>query len=141
MLDFVPFELRYKYPHMMPLDVAIWERFIRENPAAFEEVAYDVAVGEGTPHDTIVNSETGGDINRLYQRKIDVVAKAGDQLFIIEVKPRASTAAIGQVKGYARLFKRDFPALPEPRPMILTDEMLPEMQFLATEEGVPILLA
>ena len=140
-LVFIPYGKRYKYAGMAPLDRAIWERFIEQNPAAFFEVAYNVAVGAGTALDTVVNKETGGDINRLYQRKIDVVAKAKDGLVIIEIKPRATTSAVGQVKGYKRLFERDFMLTENIGTLILTDELMPDVEFVAKEEGVTILVA
>lgn len=140
-LIFVPYEKRYKYPGMAPKDVAIWERFITANPAAFFECAYNVAVGNGTPHDTVVNADTGGDINRLYQRKIDVIARAKDALWIIELKPRATTSAIGQVNGYATLFVRDFNPTEPVRTMVITDELMPDMEYLSKETGVPVKVA
>jgi len=98
-IAWVPYGQRNKYPHMMPADVKIWEAYLRENPDSFDRVAYDVPVGEGTPLDTVVSPETGGDVNRLYQRKIDVVAQRANITFVIEIKPRASTAALGQARG------------------------------------------
>lgn len=138
---YVPFERRLKYPHMMPADVFIWERYIDQNPGTWERVAYDVAVGQGTPLDTIVSPETGGDINRLYQRKIDVVAEKGNTTAIIEVKPRASTAALGQVRGYMALFEREHKPSGLLVPIIVTNELLPEMDILAKDAGVILVLA
>ena len=140
-LIFVPYEKRYKYPGMMPLDKAIWERFIEQNPAAFIECAYNIAVGGGTEMDTVVNPASGGDINKLYQRKIDVVARAAAGLVIIELKPRATTSSIGQVKGYLTLFKRDFSPTEKLAAMVITDNIMPDMEFLAKEESVTVMLA
>ena len=123
---------------MAPADVAIWNRFMAANPTAFEAVAYDVAVGEGAEFDTNTRPDGGGDVNRLYQRKIDVVAQAGDVLYIIEIKPRATTAAIGQVKGYMRLFARDYNPKQAMQPLIITDSLMPEMQYLCDVENVKI---
>lgn len=141
LLEFVPFEKRYKYPHMMPEDRAIWERFIDANPMAFEMCAYDVPVGSVPEFDTTVNAESGGNAEKLYKKKIDVVAFKGEVLFIIELKPKAGTGTIGQVKGYRTLFKRDYNPKQILQAMIITDEMRPDMEFLAEEERVQILIA
>ena len=138
---FVPYERRFKYPGMMPLDQAIWERFIAANPGAFDEVAYNVAVGGGTPLDTVVRPETGGDINRLYQRKIDVVGKVKGGFVIAELKPRATTSAVGQVKGYKSLFIRDFNPTGAVDTLVITDQLMPDIEFLAKEEGVKVIVA
>lgn len=140
MIEYVKYEKRWKYPHMGPLDAAIWERFIEKFPNEFEQVAYDIAVGEGTPMDTVVSPDTGGDVNRLYQRRIDVVGVKGASVTIIECKPRATTAAIGQIKGYALLFARDFSTAVGLKKVIVTDELMPEMKFLADSEGVGIVV-
>lgn len=139
-LDFVPYEVRYKYPGMAPLDKAIWERFVEANPLAFEKVAYHVLVGGGTEMNTVVNPETGGDVNNIYQRKIDVVGFNKGTITVIEVKPRASTSAIGQVEGYASLLVRDYDVNEQVNSVILTDELLPDVEFVAKEKGIAILV-
>lgn len=140
-IEWVKYEKRNKYAGMMPLDVEIWERFIEKNPSAFDAVAYNVAVGEGTPLNTVVSEDTGGDINRLYQRKIDVVGKAGSSIVIVEIGPHATTAKIGQVQGYAMLFKRDYDQKIPVDAVVLTDFLMPEMEFLAKAQNVGVIVA
>lgn len=139
-LEFTKYEKRTSYPHMAVADTAIWSRYIDRHPEAFVEVAYDVAIGEGAPFDTVVNTETGGHINRLYQRKIDVVLKDGGGVILVELKPRATTAAIGQLQAYAKLWKRDFPSFPVTQLVIITDSLAPEMEFLAHDAGIEIVV-
>lgn len=139
-IDFVPYELRNKYAGMMPLDKEIWERFIRANPSAFDKVAYNVAVGGGTDMDTVVNKDTGGDVNRLYQRKIDVIGIVPQGFVIVEIGPRATTAKIGQVKGYVKLFVRDFDPVGIVDAVVMTDFLMPDMEFLAKEDNVKLII-
>ena len=129
------------YPHMAAADKAIWDRYIKQQPNEFDAVLYDVPVGSGADFSTVVNEYTGGDCKRLYQRRIDVIGRQGDVLWIIELKPRASTAALGQVNGYLSLFKRDHPDCPLVYPMLITDILVPEMDYLAQEQNVRIALA
>lgn len=140
-IDWWPYEKRYWYPHMMPGDVAIWEKFIANNPKAFDKVSYDLAVGQGASFDPTVNDETGGDINRLYQRKIDVLAVSDKRVFVIEIKPRAGSSSLGQVRAYVTLFKRDYSPVDPVTPMVLTDMIMPDMEFLAKEEKVELVQA
>ena len=51
------------------------------------------------------------------------------------------TGSIGQVKGYATLFKRDYEPVMPIQPVIITDELLPDMEFLAKGERVEIFVA
>lgn len=138
-IPFTKYEQRPFYPHMAVADTAIWSRYVARFPDAFKEAAYDVAIGEGAPFDTVVNPATGGHVNRLYQRKIDVVLRDGGGVILVEVKPRATTAAIGQITGYATLWKRDFPDYPITQLVIVTDSIAPEMEFLAHDAGVEII--
>ncbi len=128
--DFVAYGRLPWYPHMAVADAAIWERYL----------AYDVAVGAGAEFDATAGGLMGPGINKIYQRKIDVVAVKLTTLFLIELKPRATTAAIGQLQGYATLFKRDYASYGEPRLRIITDSLMPEMQFLADQAHIEIVV-
>ena len=140
MSEIFPYELRYWYPHMMPADVKLWERFIAKFPNAYDSVEYDVKVGSAPEFDTIVSPETKGDDINLYRRKIDVVGFRGASIDIIELKPRAGTGAIGQIVGYAKLYTREFNP-PEPvNRLIITDQLLPDMEFLASSAGVRLVV-
>lgn len=132
---------RYKYPHMKPNDVAIWERFIAKNPDAYDLVDYDVIVGDRPRFDTVVSKETGGDALDLYRRKIDVLGYKGDTIDLIEVKPEASPAALGQLLGYVSLYKLYRDPNATIRPVLLTDVLKTDMALLAYEMGITILLA
>lgn len=141
MPDAFQFRLLPKYPHMKPADVAIWERFINKNPGAYDQVYYDVAVGSAPDFDTVVGETPQSDDVKLYLKKIDVVGIKDGNVDIIELKPDAGASALGQVKAYVALYKRDIAESPEPRAVLLTDRIKPDMQMLADEMGVTLLTA
>ena len=138
--DIFKYEKRYHYPHMKPEDKAIWERFIMKYPAAYDTCQYDVNVGSPPPFDPTVNPATGGEISNLYYRKIDVVGHRGSQVDIIELKPKAGTSALGQVRGYVTLYKRDVNPAASPRAVLITNELLPDMEQLAKSMGVTLII-
>jgi len=132
-----PFSILPKYPHMQPADVLLWERFIRLNSPLSQDnktpawtVSYDVHVGTipalppGTPQ------YLKDDAEALYPFKIDVVVYWPTQTLIVELKPRASLEAIGQVLGYTALYHRTFPNDPNPNPIIITDTAHLDMHML-----------
>ena len=139
-IDWLPYGTRSYYPHMGTEDAATWERFISKYPSAYEQVAYDVAVGEGASFNTIVNPATGGHVNKLYQRRIDVVAKDGGSVHLIEVKPFVTTSALGQIQSYEKLFMRDFPQLDISNLIIVTGHVAPDMEFLLEGSGVELVV-
>ena len=141
MIDFIPYGFLPYYPHMSVADTLIWERYMRKEPKAFDQVSYDVPVGAGAEFDMTAGGILGEGIKKLYQRKIDVVAMKDGRTYLVELKPRASTASIGQIKGYAALFKRDHKEYPNPTLILLTDSLVPEMDFLTKEEGIEMRFA
>ena len=135
-----PFEKRNWYPHMMPADVLIWERFISLHHAAYDWVEYDVKVGS-VPD--FVKDDPDPSIKKqapLYERKIDVVGHLGREIDIIELKPRAGMSTLGQVKGYVALYKRDIEPSAKLNALIITDELMPDMAELAKVERVGIIV-
>ena len=134
------FEKKNWYPHMKPADVLIWEKFIDKNPDYYDECEYDVPVGPGAPADPRVNEETEGDINALYQKKIDVVGFGDKQIDVVEVKPNAGSSAVGQVKYYKKLYLEDFKPRDEVFAVIVTNAVRPGMAEFCKAEGVVLLV-
>lgn len=129
------------YPHMMPNDVAIWERFIENNPDAYDKVIYDFPVGSDPDFDTALGDSSGATAQALYKKRIDVVGLKGDKVDIIELKPNAGASALGQVRAYVELYKRDVSMTPVPRAVLITDTLRSDMDTLAQALGVTLIIA
>ena len=125
---------------MKPADVEIWNRFIEQNPKAYDYVYYDYAVGKGPDFDTVVNPETGGDDRELYQYKIDVVGVKGQTIDLIEIKPRAGLSCCGQICGYRCLWNRDAGFEEEGQAVIITDVLRPDMPDVCEDMGIRIIV-
>lgn len=136
-----PYEKRRKYPHMMPYDADIWERFIDKNPSVYEWVEYDVKVGSVPDFVTGHEDEKIQAQAPLYNKKIDVIGHVGNKIDIIELKPHGGMSALGQVRGYVTLYKRDYKPDVIPRPVLITDILTPDIEHIAYEMGVTVLIA
>ncbi len=130
------YEKRYWYPHMMPEDVAIWERFIARYPDAYDGCEYDVPVGTLPNFDVKLSEGTEDQTYKLYKKKIDVVAYSKEDIDIIELKPNAGASAVGQIKMYRSLFIKEFSPPIAPRCIIITDKVSDDVREFAREEGV-----
>lgn len=125
-----------KYPHMFPLDIPIWERFLDLHGSDFLGFDYDVKVGSGTEP-----IEGLGDIyarmqSILSKYRIDVVGYTDTDIWIFETKPEAGTVAVGQIVTYTNLYKRDLhPTLPIIG-AIVTDRKLPDMDYLTKDNKI-----
>ena len=132
---FDPEKLR-RYPHMFPEDIGIWERFLEDYASNYVGFSYDVKVGTGVEANPEDNKKHAYMKEILSKYRIDVVGLKDSLIEIIEVKPEASTTAIGQIITYVNLYQRDEkPTLPV-RGVIITDHYIEDMDYLTNELGI-----
>ena len=126
----------FRYPHMFPLDIKIWDRFLDLFATNFLGFDYDIKVGSGSP----IEPETPDNYARmqtvLSKYRIDAVGYTDGPIYIIEVKPDAGTIAIGQIETYRRLYERDFNPSRPVVGMIVTDREIPDMKYLTSMMGI-----
>jgi len=132
------FETRHEYPHMLPRDAVIWERFIIKNPDRFISCLYDLHVGDGAKPEDDTPPGTAYAWTRLTQWRADVAAWDGQTLFIIEVKPDAKASAVGQALGYKILAQDNLKLAIPIIPVVLTDICAAETERFAKAVGVEV---
>jgi Tfp pilus assembly PilM family ATPase len=139
-MDKTKYEKKPWYPNVRETETLIWERFLAKYPDAYDEVAYNVKVGEGSeiPEDTDVNLAKG--FKELTQHKIDVVGFKGNAIDIIELKSYAGTRAIGQVIGYRDLYAHSVDPVASPNLVIITDTLRPDTKIIAEKQGIKIIV-
>ena len=103
---FTPDELGH-YPHMAKRDAEVWIPWIRTHGADYVGFSYDVALGG-----VILPEEMGDEkMRRAWQYntalKIDAVGWQGNQAWVIEVRPDATTSALGAALSYTLVAKRE----------------------------------
>lgn len=123
---------------MAPNDVAIWEKFIDTFPDRYSTVDYDFALGAVPSITQYSESDGTGSMARIYQKRIDVLAESQGQTHIIEVKPNGGFSALGQVKGYAELYRQYVDPGADIVPILVTDRVGPDMVMLAEKMGVKL---
>lgn len=138
--EFYAYEKRYWYPHMKPRDIDIWERFISQYPDAYEKCQYDFSIGDVPVFMEQTSSPQGQAMRELYKLKIDVLGYKGDTIDLIEVKPDAGASTIGQLLGYVSLYKRDISSTVPIRPVIVTNVLRTNMDFLTQQQGVTLIV-
>ena len=103
-----PPNYRGKYPHMFPLDVAVWERFLDNYGSEYEGFQYDIMVGKKCKMFPRWEETYRRDAEILSKLRIDVVGHKSSSLDIIEVKPRGNMASVGQLLTYREHYLADF---------------------------------
>lgn len=134
------YEKRSYYPHMMPEDIAVWERFISQNPNAYDACEYDVPVGK-VPDFVANDPDTDqASMERLYKKKIDVLAYGTDKFDLIELKPVCTMSTIGQVNGYRHFYIRDYSPERPPRAVVICGEASEDVKEYAEAQDVAIIV-
>ncbi|KKM78892.1 hypothetical protein LCGC14_1355360 [marine sediment metagenome] len=101
-------EVRLKYPHMMPEDYATWTEYLGRNEGLLEEVWYDVHVGQAVKVPAGMPDWMSRVADGVSRKRIDVVARSGNVLRIIEVKNLVNMESLGQVLTYRTLFMNEY---------------------------------
>ena len=140
MVDSFPYEKRYKYPHFESSHAILWEKFIDQNPKAYDTVQYDLHVGDPPPFDPTLADGTDINQDALYRFKIDVVGHFNGGVDIIEIKPNAGASAIGQVQGYKTLYIRDERPSGNVGMVIITDKLNQNMEYLCKRENIALIV-
>jgi len=124
---------------MMAEDTAIWTQFLNNGDFIPEQVWYDVRCGDkgelpDDPPDWMTKMAW-----HLLRKRIDVIGRVGPAYWVIEVKPRASYDAFGQVLYYSYAFEIEYSPGGEVVPVIVTDLVDPDILPLCSEVGVVVI--
>jgi len=115
---------------MFPLDIGVWERFLDIYANLYNTFVYDARVGKKTWIPKHWNADYKKDARELSQLRIDVCGFRDSTIDIIEVKPRFSSSAIGQVLTYSHLFIEDFAPKKPVRAVVVAGQIDPNLQPL-----------
>lgn len=106
-------QFRRFYPGLIPIEDRLWREWLRVHEGEFDEFVYNLHVGEGIrPPDRPITGDEAFDRKmreawlRWTQKKIDVVARKGGELWIFEVEERPGPRALGQLLMYEELLPR-----------------------------------
>ena len=127
---------RYRYPHMLPGDRAVWDRYIEQHGEYFEGFDYDVHVGEGVGEISGYPDAIKKAALVLTQKRIDAVGYRGNEVWVIEIKPHAGLSAIGQVLAYEALYNIEHEDRPVTYKAIVTDRTNADMRTLCGTMGI-----
>jgi len=127
-----------KYPHMLPGDVKIWERWLKINEDKWYDYKYDVHVGKVEP---IYETKPINIMNlarAVLRKRIDVVARKDNEIWIFEVKPDAGLGAICQLISYKHLYQEEFRPTETIRLALVTDRLDKDVQTVCQKEGIEL---
>lgn len=118
----------------------VWERFIELNPNKKWRMDYDVKVGIGRLPQEELEEKYKKDWRDLTRKRIDAVAWSENNVFLIELKPRAGLSAIGQILGYSELWADLHDNDRRVRKAVICHSSDPDTLRVAEEAGVEIVI-
>lgn len=126
-----PPEKLARYPHMLPNDIEIWERFLDLHGNEYDGFDYDVHVGGVVERMSHWTDEEFRTYLSLAAKRIDAVGHQGQRITLFEVKPEGGVTSVGQLFTYRELYIHDF--MPEEIPsiaLVCKNVMLDEIYVL-----------
>ena len=119
--------LQTSYPHLLAEDTIVWTRWLRTNIHRIQAVWYDVHVGLPVTLLPGLHPSMLADTQAISRKRIDVVARAGPEIWVIEVKPYGTYTALGQALVYSRLFTIEYNPGQPTIPMVICCAMDPDL--------------
>lgn len=127
------------YPHLLAEDTEVWTAYLKDPVAPIKEVWYDVHVGEPVK----VLDETDELSRRVAagvsRKRIDVICRVGGGFWVVEIKPFGSMLALGQVLSYTRLFIAEYAPDGEVWPVIVCNNVDPDLVDDFEAAGVAVI--
>lgn len=127
-----------RFPERSSTESALIVDFLLEHGLNYDTFDVSQRVGQGrTPdpsHDPAVQQQSVNDS----KMRIDMIATAGRQSTIFEVKERANHHAIGQLQAYVHLWQEEHPDAPPPLRAVIARRVDPDMERVFAAADPPI---
>jgi hypothetical protein len=131
---------RGRYPHLMPIDVKIWDRFMDRYAGEFVGLQYDVTVGEGALPLPGMSAQDRFILWSLTVKRVDCLGIRRDSVTLFEVKPRLGMAAIGQMTSYAVLWQKQYGLPPAMRVATVCEQSERDLAFVCQRLGFQVVV-
>lgn len=131
---YAPEKLRI-YPHMLPADVGLWERFLERYGHEFAGFDYDVHVGGRIERQSQWTDEIYEMGSSLVAKRIDAIGYRPGETWIIEVKPEAGVTSVGQLVTYRILYISKFAPIVPLVCVLVCSNILPDEEAVMSHLG------
>ena len=119
----IPLLNRSYFPHLMKEETEIFVRWLAKYEDLYLAFDFDIRVGEGAIPSSAVTDKIDAGFKHLTQKRIDVVGTQPEAITIFEVRPRATQTALGNLLGYATLYRDKFRPFKPVKLGVITDRI------------------
>jgi hypothetical protein len=131
--------VQFHYPGMPALESDLTRAWLRKYGYQYDRFGFNVLVGSGAEIQPGIDAVTAGQFKNLTRKRIDVAAYQGSLADLIEVKPRASMGAIGQLLGYRHLWQEDYPLIAVRQLLVLAQVADQDVIRAAAAQGIQVM--
>lgn len=117
--DFVQMLARKWFPERTDRESGVIRDYLAAHHHEFDRLVFGKRVGVGLAPDPTHLDGVQQNTARFTKKRIDILAWAGGQPTIIEVKERVTPASLGQILTYRQLLLEEFPDAPDPRLVVI----------------------
>jgi hypothetical protein len=129
---------RNSFPGLMPAEVIVLKRWLKLHESDYDRFEFNVRIGPGfDPGDKHMDEIRKMAILNT-QRRIDAVAWKGQEATIIEVKQRASFAAVGQLFGYETHWLAEHSGSGTPRLLLVAESVAEGTDIVIKRAGITL---
>lgn len=125
-----------EYKHLLPNEIAIWDRFLANPPFPIISVTYDLHLGEGQPIQPRWDESMIALVKAVTRKRVDAVVVTPGATVIIEIKPRAGMSALGQLLAYRQLFLAEHAPAGELRLACVCERVAPDLDRVFGSYGI-----
>lgn len=126
-----------KFAHLLPVDVAVWQRFLDRFGTDYSLIEYDVRVGLGRDPGAAYPDNIRNMALDLSYRRVDCVAHTPTGIIVIEVTHSAGFKALGQIYGYPILYSLTFHPLLPVKPLLVCGSIQSDIKPVLDSLGIP----
>lgn len=131
---------RGRFPHLMPVDVAIWNRYLDRYGAQFLGFQYDITLGHGATPLPEMSPADRFLLWSLTVKRADCLGIQLEGVTLYEVKPRLGMAAIGQVVSYYVLWLRQYGYVPAVKMAVVCEQDEPDLHYVIDALGFQVIV-
>lgn len=138
---FYPKDWAGKPPHMASHDLEIWIRYREKHAHEFIGFYFDAACGTPAEVPPGTPENLARDWIRITSKRIDVIGIKTNEIWIIEVRPDASSGALGTILTYFECARKEPPDSRLIVPVIISDRFDPDIIENAKSFGIILIRA
>lgn len=128
------------YAHLLPDDVAVWDRYLDKYAHLYTHFEYDVRVGLGRDPGPDFDQNIRTMALDLSLRRIDAVGFCPTHIRVIEITHSAGMTAVGQLRAYPILYRLTFIPHLIVHPLLVAAELQSDIKPVLDQEHIPYVL-